>query len=317
MPRLTVPALIKAEHFASPSVSRCRCRGDIPGHASVPQPCPWPRDDSGKPAGSPATPRDDVTSGTGSPSPRDPRVVARATASAGWIGVGSASRRGPAVNRHVQGDPLTCLLPCSRAQRSSLDTVAEYASDSPECWPILAVVAPDGRTRQRSERQHRSMSHTTPVKVRTVVGNISLSLDGRTTGPGGDYDMGWIVPHALTDIARAHLFEITMPATTVLLGRKTTRDSVATGRRLPMIRRQTRATVPSPAGSPPWKRSSSPAQLSTPSGKTRIVDADPMSRRWRDTLWRAPWICRDRVGAWCVSRELWSPNSASGPARAS
>ena len=26
-----------------------------------------------------------------------------------------------------------------------------------------------------------------------------LSLDGRVTGPGGEYDMGWIVPHAGTD----------------------------------------------------------------------------------------------------------------------
>ena len=34
---------------------------------------------------------------------------------------------------------------------------------------------------------------------RIVTGNIALSLDGRVTGPGGEYDMGWIVPHALTD----------------------------------------------------------------------------------------------------------------------
>jgi hypothetical protein len=35
------------------------------------------------------------------------------------------------------------------------------------------------------------MSHATS-KARTVVGNISLSLDGRVTGPGGEYDMGLI-----------------------------------------------------------------------------------------------------------------------------
>jgi dihydrofolate reductase len=63
------------------------------------------------------------------------------------------------------------------------------------------------------------MSH--PMrKARTVVGNTSLSLDGRVTGPGGEYDMGWIVPHAITDTARKHLVDITTPATTVLLGRK-------------------------------------------------------------------------------------------------
>jgi dihydrofolate reductase len=55
---------------------------------------------------------------------------------------------------------------------------------------------------------------------RRVVGNISLSLDGRTTGVGGDYDMGWIVPHAVTDAARDHMIRVTEPATTVLLGRK-------------------------------------------------------------------------------------------------
>jgi len=58
------------------------------------------------------------------------------------------------------------------------------------------------------------------AKTRTVVANISLSLDGRTTGPGGEYDMGWIVPHAITNGARDHMISVTSPATTVLLGRK-------------------------------------------------------------------------------------------------
>ena len=55
---------------------------------------------------------------------------------------------------------------------------------------------------------------------RTVIANISLSLDGRVTGPGGDYDMGWIVPHAITNGARDHMVNVTSPVTTVLLGRK-------------------------------------------------------------------------------------------------
>jgi len=58
------------------------------------------------------------------------------------------------------------------------------------------------------------------VGARTVIGNISLSLDGRVTGPGGEYDMGWIVPHAISDAARDHMLSVTTPATTVLLGRK-------------------------------------------------------------------------------------------------
>ena len=55
---------------------------------------------------------------------------------------------------------------------------------------------------------------------RTVVANISLSLDGAVHGPGGDYDMSWIVPHALTDEAREHMVKVTSTATTALLGRK-------------------------------------------------------------------------------------------------
>jgi len=62
--------------------------------------------------------------------------------------------------------------------------------------------------------QHKSDAN------RTVVANLSLSLDGRTAGTGGEYDMGWIVPHAITDGARDHMIAVTSPATTVLLGRK-------------------------------------------------------------------------------------------------
>jgi dihydrofolate reductase len=61
---------------------------------------------------------------------------------------------------------------------------------------------------------------TAKTSHRRVVANITLSLDGRVSGSGGDYDMGWIVPHALTDGARDHMVAVTSPATTVLLGRK-------------------------------------------------------------------------------------------------
>lgn len=59
----------------------------------------------------------------------------------------------------------------------------------------------------------------TNSNVRRVIANITLSLDGRTAGPGGEYDMSWIVPYAVTDIARNGLVGLTS-ATTVLLGRK-------------------------------------------------------------------------------------------------
>jgi hypothetical protein len=50
-------------------------------------------------------------------------------------------------------------------------------------------------------------------QYRRVVGNISLSLDGRVTGPGGPFDMGWIVPHAVTEAARRHMLRVTAAAT--------------------------------------------------------------------------------------------------------
>jgi dihydrofolate reductase len=55
---------------------------------------------------------------------------------------------------------------------------------------------------------------------RKVVANISLSLDGRINGAGGEYDMSWVVPHAVSNAARDHMVRFTLPTTTVLLGRK-------------------------------------------------------------------------------------------------
>ncbi|MFI6296575.1 dihydrofolate reductase family protein [Nonomuraea sp. NPDC050790] len=57
-------------------------------------------------------------------------------------------------------------------------------------------------------------------RPRTVIADIALSLDGRVTGPGGEYDASWAVPHALTRGARSHTAAVTSPATTALLGRK-------------------------------------------------------------------------------------------------
>ncbi len=54
---------------------------------------------------------------------------------------------------------------------------------------------------------------------RTVIANITLTLDGHTTGPGGAYDMSCIAPYGVSDEARDTLTTMTT-ATTVLLGRK-------------------------------------------------------------------------------------------------
>jgi dihydrofolate reductase len=64
------------------------------------------------------------------------------------------------------------------------------------------------------------MTDQNNTPARQVVGNISLSIDGRINGRGGDYDMSWIVPHAVTDTARDYLVRMTDTTTTALLGRK-------------------------------------------------------------------------------------------------
>ncbi|MFD3520138.1 dihydrofolate reductase family protein [Streptomyces sp. NPDC058653] len=60
------------------------------------------------------------------------------------------------------------------------------------------------------------MSNSTDRKVRA---NISLTLDGRHSGPGGPGDLGAIVPYAVTEVARDHLTRIWEGATTAVLGR--------------------------------------------------------------------------------------------------
>ncbi|MFF1922768.1 dihydrofolate reductase family protein [Streptomyces sp. NPDC058221] len=54
---------------------------------------------------------------------------------------------------------------------------------------------------------------------RRVVTNMSLSLDGRYAGPDSPLDMGWVMPYAVTDVARDHLTGLWQSATTALLGR--------------------------------------------------------------------------------------------------
>lgn len=53
---------------------------------------------------------------------------------------------------------------------------------------------------------------------RRVVANIALSLDGSYHGPAGPQDMGWVMPYAISDVARDHLTRLWQPATTALLG---------------------------------------------------------------------------------------------------
>ncbi|MBG0563970.1 dihydrofolate reductase family protein [Actinoplanes aureus] len=55
--------------------------------------------------------------------------------------------------------------------------------------------------------------------TRRVVTNMSLSLDGQYAQPDNPIDMSWVLPYAVTDVARDHLTSLYEPATTALLGR--------------------------------------------------------------------------------------------------
>jgi dihydrofolate reductase len=54
---------------------------------------------------------------------------------------------------------------------------------------------------------------------RRIVTNMSLSLDGHYAAPENPIDMSWVMPYAVTDVARDHLTNLWQPATTALLGR--------------------------------------------------------------------------------------------------
>ena len=54
---------------------------------------------------------------------------------------------------------------------------------------------------------------------RRVVTNLAVSLDGRYAKPDDHLDMSWVMPYAVTDVARDHLTSLWEPATTALLGR--------------------------------------------------------------------------------------------------
>ena len=60
---------------------------------------------------------------------------------------------------------------------------------------------------------------TEQTGVRRVVTNMALSLDGHYAKPDVPEDMSWVMPYAVTDVARDHLTSLWEPATTALLGR--------------------------------------------------------------------------------------------------
>jgi dihydrofolate reductase len=52
-----------------------------------------------------------------------------------------------------------------------------------------------------------------------IVTNMALSLDGHYAAPDNPLDMSWVMPYAVSDVARDHLTGLWETATTALLGR--------------------------------------------------------------------------------------------------
>ncbi|MEU3660398.1 dihydrofolate reductase family protein [Streptomyces sp. NPDC032940] len=52
-----------------------------------------------------------------------------------------------------------------------------------------------------------------------IVTNIALSLDGHYAAPDNPLDMSWVMPYAVSDVARDHLTSLWETASTALLGR--------------------------------------------------------------------------------------------------
>ena len=112
--------------------------------------------------------------------------------------------------------------------------------------------------------------------TRKVTANITLSLDGRVNGAGGDYDMSWIVPHAITEASRDHMIRVTSPATTILLGRK---NYEGFGGFWPAVADDENA-APQDRAVSKWMNETEKVVFSTtltegPWQNSRIVDADP------------------------------------------
>jgi dihydrofolate reductase len=112
--------------------------------------------------------------------------------------------------------------------------------------------------------------------TRKVTANITLSLDGRVNGAGGDYDMSWIVPHAITEASRDHMIRVTSPATTILLGRK---NYEGFGGFWPAVADDENA-APQDRAVSRWMNETEKVVFSTtlteaPWQNSRIVDADP------------------------------------------
>lgn len=55
--------------------------------------------------------------------------------------------------------------------------------------------------------------------TRRVAANMSLTIDGHYSGPGGPADLGAIVPYMTSDVARDQMTRMLQDATTALLGR--------------------------------------------------------------------------------------------------
>lgn len=70
-----------------------------------------------------------------------------------------------------------------------------------------------------SEQAATQQTPTRQTDGRRIVTNIALSLDGRYAKPDDPIDMSWVMPYAITDVARDHLTNLWSSASTAVMGR--------------------------------------------------------------------------------------------------
>src|SRR5262249_23632725 len=83
---------------------------------------------------------------------------------------------------------------------------------------ISLQVAHDSTTSRGTDRREIAMTGQRNTG-RRVVAQISMTLDGRVSGPGGAYDMELVAGHATTDAAHQRGADVLGAATTAFMGR--------------------------------------------------------------------------------------------------
>ena len=135
----------------------------------------------------------------------------------------TAASRSPPTSTSASGPPTPARTSTSdfRITDSTVDSADFIAGIEIGFGQSLDKLAAALAADRQHRHQHRHKEHevTQQTGGRRVVTNIALSLDGRYAAPDNPIDMSWVMPYAVTDVARDHLTSLWEPATTALLGR--------------------------------------------------------------------------------------------------